>query len=297
MNVGSYLPSAQFVLIVASLVVSGGLVVAAEHYSSREKAAGELTAENSPTNNADIAWKSTLEEIQLESGISLPEPPNEETVSELLGAAQSSNLTESVSRTLLINLTSAAAQGLGSDIPTQEELVAQALTQINTREATSYTLSDLVQTQNTGDTLRSYGNAVMTVLIAHPKANVGETFRVLGSAVDNNNSALLKQLSAIGQEYRALAGDLAAVPVPITLAPLHLQIVNNFSHIAETYKDMEVLPKDPLRGLAGLQTYQSLIDETARVFTTIAQQFGKSAIIFGKDEPGSAWSDFLPLSP
>ena len=245
---------------------------------------------------ADIDWKGTLEEIQLQSGITLPEPPNEKSVGELLAAAQNDNLTESVSRTLLINLTSAASQGLGSDIPTQEELVAQALTQINKVDSPAYTLAQLPTTGNTPEALRSWGNAVMATLIAHPKASVDETFRVLGSAVDKNSAALLASLKTIGAAYRAIAEDLAATPVPGTLAPLHLQIVNNFALIAQTYADMEALPTDPLRGLAGLQTYQSLTDETARVFTTIAQQLSKNAILFNEDEPGSAWSGFLPTS-
>lgn len=297
MGIGSYLPSAQFALIIASIVVSGGLVIAAERYTNKESDAGALSTSEASIQETDTDWKNTLEEIQLQSGISLPEPPNEGIVGELLSAAQSQNLTESVSRTLLINLTSAAAQGLGSDIPTQEELITQALAQINKGGSPSYTLADLSKIPNTPEALYTWGNEIMAVLALHPKASVPETFQVLGSAVDKNNSTLLAALTPIGTAYREIAKDLAATAVPETVAPLHLQVVNNFARIAETYADMQALPTDPLRGLAGLQTYQSLTDETARVFTTIAQQLQKSAILFSKDEPGSAWSDFLPLSP
>ena len=294
MAIFRYLPSAQFALIAASIIVSGGLVLAAENYTNKEKGLGVLDASETSTRGADIDWQSTLAEIQLQSGITSPKPPNEESVRQLLEGAQSSNVTDSVARTLLINLSNASAQGLGSDIPTQERLIASALTQVDKQISATYVLTDLTTIPNTPVSLRLYGNAVIAALLAHPRASMADTLFAIGAVVDNNNPT--SPLKIIGQEYRALANDFTDIPVPQMLAPLHLQITNNFFHIADVYPDMETLLSDPLRGLAGLQTYQSLTDETTRVLTTIAQQLDKSAILFDKDEPGSAWSIFLPTS-
>jgi hypothetical protein len=56
---------------------------------------------------------------------------------------------------------------------------------------------------------------------------------------------------------------------------------------------MQTTLSDPLRGLVGLQTYESKLDELARVFTNIAQNLNKDGILFNKSEPGSIWQSFL----
>ena len=86
------------------------------------------------------------------------------------------------------------------------------------------------------------------------------------------------------------------MPVPATLAPLHLQTLNNLQRVAESFVGMQALLSDPLRGLASMQQYQLLLGETGRVLTTIASTFSSGGILFTKDEPGSAWSALL-LSP
>jgi hypothetical protein len=61
------------------------------------------------------------------------------------------------------------------------------------------------------------------------------------------------------------------------------------------FGDMQLIFEDPLRGLAGLQLFQALNDETTRVFISIAQQLSQNGILFNKDEPGSAWGSLLSL--
>lgn len=295
MSLLSFLPSAQFVLIVVSITLSLGLVVGAERFTRQENTARIAPAEvSTPAELSD--WQRQLEEIQALSGLALPEPPDEEAYLTLLEAAQSPNVTESVSRSLLINLSNASAQGLGSDLPTQEQLVAQALQHLPT-ESTSYTLGDLSVIIGSKEALRTYGNAVMVTLQRYPAANAGEALRAVGLAVDQDDMTHFKKLTPIREAYRAIALELLELPVPQTLSPLHLAIANNFSAMARSLADAEATPTDPLRGLVGMQRYQLLLEETERVFTTIAQQLNSSAILFNKDEPGNAWSVFLSALP
>jgi hypothetical protein len=292
----SFLPSAQFVLVVISIALSGGLVIAAERFTRQENTA-RIESTQQPNNNTETSdWQRQLEEIQALSGIALPEVPDEEAYSALLEAAQSPNITESVSRSLLINLSNASAQGLGSDIPTQEQLVAQAL-QYLPQSTASYTSNDLVVVVGSKETFHAYGNAVMTTLQNYPAANAGEALRAVGLAIDQDDVTHFKKLAPIAEAYRAIARGLLAVPVPQTLSPLHLAIINNFSAMAAALADAEATPTDPLRGLVGLQRFELLLQESGRVFTTIAEQLNSSAILFTKDEPGNAWSVFLSALP
>jgi hypothetical protein len=296
MALSAFLPSAQFTLIVGALAASAGLVFAADYVTGNSDAPAQIIATEAPAaQNAD--WQATLAEIQEASGATLPPPPPQEAYQSLIAAAQSDNLTQSAARTLFINLSNASAQGLGSDIPTQEQIIAAALNEFEGGATTrAFVAADLVQVTASEETQRSYGNAVMQALGNHPQASITETFRILGSAADYDNSTYFGQLGVIESGYRALAAELATIAVPTTLVPLHLAALNNLERIAGTFADMRATPTDPLRGLAGLHTFNTLTDETGRVFTTIAQQLQANAILFTEDEPGAAWSAFLPAS-
>jgi hypothetical protein len=233
-----------------------------------------------------------LADIQAQSGTNLPEAPSEDAIQNLLAQAQSSNLTDSVGRSLLVKLTSAGVQGLGSDIPTQETIISEATAQMNA-SLPAATPATLNKVEATPDSLRDYGNGVILAIAHHPKANTEETLSAVGKATDSQSSASLPALKTTEGEYRALAQELQALPVPTTLAPLHGQVVQNFFAIADCFADMQDVISDPLRGLTAIQRYQALVDEQGRLLTNIGEALQKGGILFSKDEPGSAWGTLL----
>jgi hypothetical protein len=296
MDFRAVLPSAQFALVTASLALSAAFVFAADRLT-REPQPGRLAADVQARPAVTGDWQATLAQIQTENS-TLPPAPPEEVYQALIAEAQSDTVTDTVSRTLFVNLSNAGVQGLGSDIPTQDQLIASALAELDKKTlANTYATTDLSIIADSSDALRVYGNTFITVLAAHPQASVNETFLALGYAAERDDKTYFQQLVPIENAYRALARALVVVPVPRTLAPLHLAVVNNFAKIANTYPDLRATPTDPLRGLAGLHSYQALTNETGRMFTTIAEQLRNSAILFSEEEAGSAWSAFLPVSP
>ena len=290
MGISSYLPSAQFSVILTSVLLAGGLIWAADYYTSPRAAPTIVPAQTPSAVTADgLDWKAALTAIQGEN--TLPSPPSKEAVAGLLAASQTSNVTDSVARGLLINLGEAKVQGLGSDIPTQERIVAEALAKLKPgQEAELYTITNLATVADTPQTLRAYGNAVIEVLNNHPKAVLEDTLLAVGNAVDLNDPSQLKSLDDIEAAYRGIASDLVVLVVPQTLSPLHLQVVNNLVLIATTHTDMRAVLTDPLRGLAALKLFQSLTGETGRLFINIAQALDKNGILFSEEEPGYAWN-------
>lgn len=294
MNLRSYLPSAQFSVIVVSLALSGGLVVGASMLT-RPAAPAQIVAGATPASGG-AGWEVALRDIQAQNASnSLPAPPSQGDIQNFLSAAQTSNVTASVGRTLLVNLANAKTQGLGDDIPTQEKLIAAAQAQLPAAAATNaYVLSDLSVVEDSPAAMHAYGNSSISAVLAHPKANERDTLLAIGYATDNQDQKQLDTLPAIGAEYLALAKDLAATPVPRRLAPFHLQIVNDLVKMSDTYRGMQTLMQDPLRGLAAVQLFEATMNEAGRVFINIAQELNKSDILFNKDEPGAAWNLLLP---
>ncbi len=295
MSLSRYLPSVQFSVIALSLFLSGGLVYAAEYMAHPKAAPASLAAATTPTQGSDAAsWEAALYEIQANNASTSLSAPNPQTVQQMLAAAQSNNVTDTVAKTLLINLSNAKSQGLGSDVPTQDQIIAAAQAQIKSQAALKlYSLGELARVADTNASLHAYGNALIQVFNSHPAASQADTFTAIGTAVDTQSKAELQKLVAIKAGYAALTADLAALPVPQTLAPFHLSIVNDFVRVTASYDDMQAMITDPLRGIQGFQTYQSALSDSGRMFTSIAQNLSKDGILFTKGEPGSAWSAIL----
>ncbi|HWB33825.1 MAG TPA: hypothetical protein VG753_00675 [Candidatus Paceibacterota bacterium] len=295
MDIARYLPSTQFSLIVFSVLAAGGLVLAAQYVTTPHTATPSLSTVAMPALPApDANWQAALSAIQSQTGVTAPAAPSNDTVNDLLTAAQSDNLTTTVGRTLLVNISAAKSQGLGSDIPTQDQLIAQASSQIAVgASAHVYKTSDLTAAPQTSAALKAYGNAVIQAISKHPSASYDATMKIVAQASDSGSDTPLAQLPAIAKDYQGLTQDLLAVPVPPTLAPLHLKIINDFSSMAASYTDMAAMISDPLRGIAALQAYQSNNDEATRVFINIAQAFNQQGILFSTTEPGAAWAQLL----
>lgn len=291
MSIRDYLPSAKLVSIVFALALSVGLVYVADALT-RPVAPPTIAVDYQAATDTD--WEAALAAIQAQTASSSFAAPDPNFINNLLTAAQSQNITETVGRTLLINLSNAKSQGLGNDIPTQDQIVAVAAAQVSSaKNLQAHTLADLAVVATSPATLKAYGNGVMKIFNSHQTAGQKNTYIAIGNAVDSGDASKLNPLPAIQADYAALTADLLALPVPQTLAPFHLIVINDFARITASYDDMRMMISDPLRGLAGFQQYESSISEATRVFTNIAGAFSKEGIIFNKDEPGVAWNVFV----
>jgi hypothetical protein len=292
MSIRVYLPSSNFSTIVGSIGCAALLVGTAHYFTNppSPSAARILTTPTAVPETPETDWRTQLEEIAINAA-AFPEAPSADKVDEFLAAAASSNVTDTVARSLLINLSSAGAQGLGSDIPTQEQLIATAIKQLPpTQPEKTYVRNDLLLVEASAQSLRKYGNDVMVVLGRHTTATSDAVLVAVSNATDNNDPSALKPLTHIGAEYEALTEELAQIAVPKTLAPLHVQALNDLGKVAVALDDLQQLFEDPLRGLQALQHYQFMLGEVGRVFTSIAESFDTNGILFSKDEPGAAWS-------
>ena len=285
------LPSMHFSAIAGSIVLSGGLIVGAQYLTSPRGAPAQLAT--APAGQLGTDWKAELDEIQAQAP-GLPDAPSTDTVSSLLDAAKSANYTDTAARSLLINLANAQAQGLGSDIPTQEKLIAEATSLVPAATPKKvYTAQDVAVVPASKDAEKAYGNQIMLVLGRHTGATSQATLYAVAKATDNNDASALAPLQNIQGEYGALVEEIADVPTPATFVPLHVQILNSLALTAATFDDTRLVLTDPLRGLQGVQQYQLQLGAVGRVFTAVAQILDKNGILFNKDEPGAAWSVFI----
>jgi len=296
MKWGRYLPSTQFSVIALSLLISVGLVYAADLVTKPpQKATVAVDTEGSSATQADVDWQTSLAAVQAQSGVTSPAAPDQTTVDGLLQAAKDSNVTDTISRSLLVNLTSAESQGMGSDIPTQDQLVTQALAQIPSTPSniTPYTSDDLTIVNDSTAALHDYGNAVMNIFLTDSDQEYAKTLVIIDAITTSNDESKVPLFQPIKKKYQLIATALAAVPVPKTLEPFHLELVNDYIKLAANYDGLSMLVSDPIEGLTSVQQYNSLTQDAEQMFINIAQSLDKNDILFSKDEPGATWAVVL----
>lgn len=293
MESSRYLPSRQFALTTVALLLSAGLVYAADSVTKPTKAELQVGANVSAYQNTD--WQASLNAIQDTSGVPLPDS-NAEPISldTLIEAAKSGNLTDAVSRGLFANLINAKNEGLGDDIPTQEKLIQKAVSQVDAvAPLKTYTAADLTVTENTNASMRAYGNATMSIFIKNSDQEFAKTLLIMDAATNGTGANKIELLGPIQKKYQLIEAQLAATPVPKTLQPFHLQLINDYAKMAATYDGMQNIVADPLGAFAALQQYRTASQDVGQMFINIAQTLDKNDILFNTDEPGATWGLLL----
>jgi hypothetical protein len=73
----------------------------------------------------------------------------------------------------------------------------------------------------------------------------------------------LAHVKEVGQVYLDSGAALMKLKVPPEVADDHLAFANAFANLGNATQDMAAIATDPLRGLLGIQEYQTAWDEMA----------------------------------
>ena len=84
-----------------------------------------------------------------------------------LQAAQNGNVTDTISRSMLVSLVNAKGQGLGDDAPTQNQIINTALQQLKSNKKIVYTSADITTVGATPASLKKYGNDLAILIAKH----------------------------------------------------------------------------------------------------------------------------------
>lgn len=294
MGIKNYLPSEQFGAMLGALLISSGLITAASGvmpFNSKESA--RLYA--SQTAAADLSDANpTWEQAFAGNTVAQDMAAIQNQADQLTAGIKSKNLTDTVSKSLLLQYGSLQGQGIAGNADAQAQVVQTALAQVQNAQTLTptYTRYDLKIIDSTKDTLHTWGNELPQVIFAHRTADENIALLLFGTAVDTNNKSTLARLSATAAEYRALSRDTARLPVPSLLAVYQLQLTNNYALMAAAIGNMQQVLSDPMRGLLGLQTFVQLAYGNAQTLLQINSLLKQGGIVFASSEPGAAWASY-----
>lgn len=335
MEIRRYLPSKRFSFFVFSIVAAGVLIFAASFIgkgrtlSSAFNAFTNITIGSGATSVGDEDrdadglkdWEEGVrgtdagkadtdgdgtsdgEEVRLVRDPNKPGPDDslvdtesQKFLSELLAQASSTNLTDDLSQTIFARYVEARGKGASGDVQTQAAVVNEAIASAEVSyRGDPYETSDLTVVADSPTAMRTFANGSMQAILRHPDANFMLAMQTFGLGMEGNAAAIGK-LRYIGREYRSIAREMAATPVPRSLAEQYLLAVNSFEIAGGSFEDMTYIQEDPIRGVAGLQNYDRMISGGAGVFILLAREVDRAGLLFSANEPGRSWREFIAIA-
>lgn len=169
-------------------------------------------------------------------------------------STQPENETDSLARELL---TITAALGQSGEI-TKEDLAAVGAQLAHSVELTNitthYSLKDLQTVPTTTASLTAYFSALQT-LNGKYSGNVAEIDIVI-TALETGDTSRLPELSTTKTLYERYAKELVALPTPIGVEGVHLEMANSIYSMAASLGLMAELSDNGVNALAGVALYK-----------------------------------------
>ena len=168
--------------------------------------------------------------------------------------ATPSNETDALARQLFI-ITSALGQNETIDDAALESAAAKLGATLNLGQVSNrYSAKDIQTVQTTTASLEAY-YTTMSKKAATYQTNSADIDVVI-SALETGDTTRVPELLTTAAEYRKIARDLVAVPVPVGVSSYHLGIVNGFAGVADSFTYLQELDDNATNALVGIAIYQ-----------------------------------------
>lgn len=155
-------------------------------------------------------------------------------------------------------------------------------------------LKDLSITDSSPEAMLEYAKKAEAAMKAHAgTARAGELAYLKRALEGTEPEDALVQLASIAKTYRETAAGLAAIPVPGTLAPHHLAIVNTLMRSSEISNDFARVSSDPLAAMLGLQQYPDTALAIGEAFIAIGNTYRDAGITLTADTPGASFVNLM----
>jgi len=326
-KIARYLPSRQFSFILGSLLIAGLIIYGASLLgkgkslnsisltpteTSRDIANLDTDKDALPDweegvrgtnpNKTDTDDDGTNDGDEVSAGRNPVKPsPDDNLVSEqetlmlqqLIAAASSSNLTDSVSKGIFAQYV--ASKQKGASATAQGDAVMNAIAKASLPlKGKIYKISDLNVVNLTDETsVRNFSNTMIRVLDAYPGARFPNVISMLTTSVDRGDARANVRLTQIGADYRSMARDLAKIPVPTQFSQNYLGLINSLENAGASLDDLSHLSDDPVRATAGLQNFTKMSSIGTNNLVQLTLIIMKTGIKFGRAEPGYALGEYL----
>jgi len=137
-----------------------------------------------------------------------------------------------------------------------------------------YTQDDLAIRDDGGQrAIEEHRRDIQNAIIPFLSMSSEPEFAIFARYVDEKDSDALRELRERSSIYKKVAADVLAIPVPRSLAPMHLEVVNALVFFAATLDEMVAKANDPFVALSLLNTYNSSEEYIKVVFNALSTEY------------------------
>lgn len=136
-------------------------------------------------------------------------------------------------------------------------MVKSMVTSVDKRKFEArYTIKDLKVISDDSETaLRQYAHDAGVITNKYAALKVETPESIMGRSLKSKDRSILLSLGTPATDYKNLAEELRALPVPQSIAQQHLAVVNAYDLMSRSLFELVRLYQDPMTGTAAWQVY------------------------------------------
>ena len=196
--------------------------------------------------------------------------------------------TDKFGRGLFSQYVSLKQVGLNNDPAIVSSTISSLLAQTDlmSDKPKEYSMNDIRVSSDTSVTaLKAYGNAVGSLLKANTPAKDDATIALAG--IQGKDPTYTQELGDNIVKYKVILSTLLSTPVPPSVSPYHLALVNGASYMVFISSALQSAEKDPLHALAGLKMYSTAFPLILENLVNVRLALASAGITYNASEGGS----------
>ena len=192
-----------------------------------------------------------------------------------------------------------AARAAGPIVRSEEEVVASAVERLE-KVATSDTIFDVkdivISNDTSNEALRSYGNAVASVIINESVPGLEHEMLLLRDylAAEEKDPTDLQTLAQVYKNYR---DKTLNIPVPRNFVKEHLDLINVYHALYMNIDSMTKASVDPMVPFVRLKRYEDDVKGLSLALTNMYNAFVPYARVFQMNDPAIMLVGFYQETP
>lgn len=123
-----------------------------------------------------------------------------------------------------------------------------------------YTMAMIKTTKDSDASNIAYFTAFNKLLTKYENEDIGKEITIISQGLGTNDPQALYVVRPIASAYRAFGKELVKLPVPNSIAPLQLELANNYEKTGESLDDLTKTILDPMVGMRALINYKKYSD-------------------------------------
>jgi len=124
----------------------------------------------------------------------------------------------------------------------------------------AYTKKDLVIKNDSTSANKAYYDAYGALVTKYENADIGSELTLISQGLGNNDPQALYAAKTVAAAYVSFADEFIKIPVPSSLATIHLDLANNYYKVGQSIQGLVQVISDPIIGMRAIINYKQYSD-------------------------------------